>query len=183
MTPTLLLTVAWMAVAHAVDPPAVLEIRAHSQAVAKAIAAGNAVTLEVDYNATRTPYPAVGNYGETLRFVRLWRFSEDEGQELDDRPAKIVHTSETAAMAWRGEYLFGSDGALRFAYVDDPRRGEFRFYFAQAENIRVIAGETVHDDTAAFSQAAGAVTSRAGELYALSATLLERHGKWEVFPD
>jgi len=181
MPTCLMFAVAWLAAAHAADPPAVLAIRTHAQAVEKAIAAGEVVILEVNYNATDSPYPAVGPYGETLRFVRLWHESEDEGTELADRPVKIADTAQRAAMSWRSEYLYGDDGALRFAFLDDPTRGELRFYFDHGRNIRVIAGGEVHDDTTAFAADAGAVSARAADLMAFSGLLQKQHGHWEIF--
>lgn len=108
------------------------EIRTTYNDINRKIAAGDLYLTEINVNKNDASYPAVGTHQKLFRFY----FSVGEG---GDTLHKVEISSTSAARTYRREYLFGSDGSLKFVFSDDGMT-ESRLYMKWDKLIRAQFG-------------------------------------------
>lgn len=88
---------------------------------------------ELAVNKGGTSYPAIGTYGQILRFY--YTYGDRETDPYPNRLLKITVSTQSAARRMYAEYVFGPDGDLIFYFGDDGET-ENRLYFSDKQLIR-----------------------------------------------
>lgn len=103
------------------------------------IAAGDATTLTIDWNAKDTSWAAIGNYARTLT---AWYVTTGENA-YPDTVLKIHTRRQTSARQESHTFLYAPNGTLRFAMAENPDHPTLRAYWDGTTLVRVQVGESV----------------------------------------
>ena len=168
----------WPGTLHA-DPDAVAAIRDRWGDTAQRIADNNAVVHRMAFNAEGRPWPAVGTFQGQ---ISAWFGYLEEARSLTEQPLKIVDEKTIAAREYRTEYLYGDDGQLIFALVQDPEQVDLRIYWDDGRPIRMQVGAAVNDTLSSDRLALAAdVYARGAVLAAQARQLRTLEERWTDF--
>lgn len=116
------------------------EIRGEWAAAETRITEGRMALLQVDWNATSMPWPAVGTYGHKLDV----HYAQTGEAHYPETIVKLVVSRVTAARTETHSYLFAPDGTLRFAFATFGDT-QVRVYWQGDRVLRVQVGDVRHD--------------------------------------
>lgn len=161
------------------EPDALAEIRARWGDIAAQIEDNTAVVHRMAFNAEGRPWPAVGTFQGQ---VSAWFGYIEEARVLTEQPLTIVDEKTIAAREYRAEYLYGDEGQLLFALVQDPGRVDLRVYWDDGRPLRMQMGTEVIDTLSSEQLALAAdVRARGSALAAQARQLRTLEGRWTDF--